>query len=274
MPARGSRLDHLILMVTFPGLIALALVVERVWLKPRTLSRDPASRVEIWRGHVAEHPDFAMGHVRLGQALSEAGDPAGARIAFERALELDPELAGAALGLSDTYRVQKDPRGAMAVMERFLERQPDCAECLQNVAADRFAMGDVDGALAAIEQALAERSMLPSASGTNYDPARTHLLAGRIYDAKKRTADALPHYEAALRSDPMLAPALLRAGELKMGSDPREAAKLLDRYRRLRPRDPAGARALAEALTRLGDSEGARAVLAQQRAAAATPPRQ
>lgn len=275
MAERGSPARPIYLLIGFPGLILLAFAFERIWLAPQAATRTPAERVAKWREHVAEHPDFVMGHVRLGQALMEVEDFAGARQAFERGLEVDPENVASALGVSDSFRSQQDFAGSLAVMERFLERQPGCAECLQNVAADRFANGDVDGALTAIEQVLGMRfRSFPSTSGTNYSTAGAHMLAGRIYEAKRRPAEALEQYEEALGSEPMLAPALLRAGQLKMGSDPREAAQLLERYRQIRPRDPAGARALAEALTRLGDTAGARTVLAQQRAAAATSPAQ
>lgn len=272
MPVRGSRLDHLLLLILFPGLILVAVAIEQLWLAPHRAARPAAERVAVWRDYVEQHPNFVMGHIRLGQVLVETGDPVAAGAAFRRALEVDPDSVAAAIGLSDTHRTQGDLQGSLAVMEGFLETHPGCFECLQNIASDRFSLGDLDGALAAIEQLVGRRGVgLPSVAGTNLNLATTKLLAGRIYEAQGRSEEAREFYEAALRLDPMLPLALLRVAESEMGRDPAAAVELLNRYRQLRPRDPQGARLLAEALSRIGDEAAARRVLADQRSAATQP---
>jgi Flp pilus assembly protein TadD len=63
---------------------------------------NPAARVDEWRRLVQLHPDAAVPHLHLGLALEASGDAPGARAAYGRALEIDPNLAGARNALERT----------------------------------------------------------------------------------------------------------------------------------------------------------------------------
>jgi tetratricopeptide (TPR) repeat protein len=56
---------------------------------------EKAARVEEWRGLAAANPDAAIPQLYFGLALEAAGDAAGARAALEKALRINPDLAGA-----------------------------------------------------------------------------------------------------------------------------------------------------------------------------------
>jgi tetratricopeptide (TPR) repeat protein len=56
---------------------------------------DREGRLQDWRAIAADHPGAAIPQLHLGLALETAGDVAGARAAYGRALKIDPKLAGA-----------------------------------------------------------------------------------------------------------------------------------------------------------------------------------
>ncbi len=56
---------------------------------------DKGARVDLWKHMVSAHPEAAVPQLHLGLALEVSGDTAGARVAFEKALEIRPALAEA-----------------------------------------------------------------------------------------------------------------------------------------------------------------------------------
>jgi tetratricopeptide (TPR) repeat protein len=272
MPVRGSRLDHLILLIAFPGLILLALVVEKTALAPRRAARPTEQDVEIWRSFAAQHPQFGAAQVRLADAELKAGDRAAAIEAYQRALELAPDLQGAALGLSQLHRDAGDHRAAIAVLEPFVAKQTGCLECLQNLAADYLALGDLERAASYIERVTSSAVYLPSVSNSNFSFGRARLLAGRIDEARGQLDAAVDHYQAALRYDPRLVGAHLLLGHVLLARAPRAALAHLEAYRAANPGDLRGALSLAEAYGDLGDEVAARRVLEEVRAGAAQRP--
>jgi Flp pilus assembly protein TadD len=53
-------------------------------------ARQADRAVELAGEVIRENPDFYLGHGLRGRALLMRGDKTGAKVAFERALELDP----------------------------------------------------------------------------------------------------------------------------------------------------------------------------------------
>jgi tetratricopeptide (TPR) repeat protein len=272
MPVRGSRRDHVILLIAFPGLIALALLVERVALAPWRAARSDREELAIWSRFAEDHPTFATAQVRLGQAQLRVGDRDGAIASFEHALALDPDLETAALGLSQLHRDAGDRARAAAVLEPFVVRQPNCLECWQDLAADALAAGDLERASADIERVLRSGAYLPSVTNSSFSLARARFLAGRIEEARGSVDAALNDYAAALRLDARLASAHQRAGALLVARDPRAAAVHLEQYRAQNPGDLHGALPLATAYRELGDVGSARRVLEEIRAESAKRP--
>ncbi len=69
-------------------------------------------------------PDNLPGLLRLGKAYLEHGDPDTARRLFERALELEPGSAPALDGLGRAAAASGDPAAAAGYFERVLKQQP------------------------------------------------------------------------------------------------------------------------------------------------------
>ncbi|MCX7818327.1 MAG: tetratricopeptide repeat protein [Kiritimatiellae bacterium] len=152
------------------GLVVLASVTRaqiRVW-------RDPVS---LWSRAIAVHPDSAIAHANLAEALADAGEPARALEHYANAVRLDPALlaprAGwatlaARLGATDAARAQfeailkADPRHEAALIglanldlldgrtndalrryEAAFTAHPDSAEAAYNLATLRLRLGDV-----------------------------------------------------------------------------------------------------------------------------------
>jgi tetratricopeptide (TPR) repeat protein len=87
------------------------------------------------------------------------------------------------------------------------------------------------------------------------------VLAGRIYEAAGRTAEAAAYFDAALRRNPNDPAARRHAGRLALESDPATALEHWDRYRALAPEDPLGDYFAARAHLALGDPEAATLLL-------------
>jgi tetratricopeptide (TPR) repeat protein len=244
MAGRTGRYEHLVLLLVFPGLILLGIVVERTWLAPRVAARPPAEEVAIWRSLVERHPEFGAAQLRLGQALAKEGDHQGAIAACRRALQLEPDLAAAALTLTDELRATGDRRA--------------------------FAVHALDAAAAAIDRVIAAGvSYLPSTGGSNFHPAEAQVLGGAIYEAKGDRERALRLYESALRLDPRAVEAHLGAGRLLLDQDPAASVAHLKQYHASRPGDLHAALLLARAEVAAGDEAGARSLLDQVRTQAA-----
>ena len=103
---------------------------------------------------------LAMYHHVRGSLLERAGDPARARAAYERALELDPELVEAAINLGPLHARLGDPARARALLDGLLARHPLADGAYRNRAVVRLNTGDESGFRADLEAAL---RLLPDA---------------------------------------------------------------------------------------------------------------
>lgn len=99
-----------------------------------------------------DEPDWLIAR---GLAKAEAGDPAGARVLLEAAIERDPLLVRAYGQVARLEAADKDPAGIAAVIERgiaFEPRSTSSLRLLEAIAYDQ--MGDAPRALEALEQAV------------------------------------------------------------------------------------------------------------------------
>ncbi len=130
-------------------------------------------------------------HVR-GALLERAGRHLQARAAYERALELDPELGEAATNLGIVHGRLGDAEQGISVLSELLERHPRADGALRNRALLARALGDEPAFLRDLERAL---ELKP-------DAAVARALA-QAYEARGQ-ADRAAHWnEEARRLDPL-----------------------------------------------------------------------
>jgi predicted CXXCH cytochrome family protein len=83
-----------------------------------------AAALEEWRAGERFNADRPEAHANLGALALQRGSVLEAKAAFERALELDPTFAPAAVNLAEAHRVSGDESGAERVLREALVRQP------------------------------------------------------------------------------------------------------------------------------------------------------
>jgi tetratricopeptide (TPR) repeat protein len=81
------------------------------------------------------------------QAIQAKGDPAEARLAYEKALEADPKNVATRLALADLLLSQGDTKGAQQHYAAVRSAAPTNRDALRGLAQLRAAQGDFDGAL-------------------------------------------------------------------------------------------------------------------------------
>ncbi|MEW6750772.1 MAG: tetratricopeptide repeat protein [Candidatus Latescibacterota bacterium] len=122
------------------------------------------SELSLWREAVRRAPGMYRVQANLGKALQLAGDTTGARLAYQRAIALDPRRADAHNNLATLQheaarRAPATQRQALlgeavAGYRRALERAPRSAEIAQNLADACAQQGEVEEAAALYERAL------------------------------------------------------------------------------------------------------------------------
>lgn len=259
------------------------------------LRRKDPEALALARTNAAATPDIAAAQHLFGIAQREAGDRAGARASFERAIELAPDESlyhfshallaysegdFAAANRSSAHAVALDPNQLGAYVLRIqlalasgdhaeAERQlnlaervdPDHPQLLFMAGQVALAKGDGDHAIELLGKAAAERPQ----------DAQVFAALGSAYQRFGHAAFA----EQALRKAMTLDPAATRLRRLLVEaliSQDRvdDALAELALYRQQYPRDPAGSVLEAEMQQRAGDPAAA---LASYRVALAQAPR-
>ncbi len=193
-------------------------------------------------------------HYELGQTLRQSGELGGAIAAFERALEIDPELREGYFALGATLKQQ----GAAA-------RKPaPPASSAADGAVERAKTAAAGGDLRTAEGALAEALRLDA------NHAEAHTLQGYVLGQQGNLSAALPHLQRATVLRPEWPEARYNLGAALWYSGAREKAVAeLRESVRLDPGSAGGHAFLGMALRETGDLPGARASL--QRAMALAP---
>jgi predicted Zn-dependent protease len=212
---------------------------------------------------LAAHPDDAAFHELRGRALRAAGDPGGAREALERALELEPERAGALAELAALAAAQGDREGAIALYDRADRADPERPEHAWN-AIQLVAASEQDAELERRLEALLARH------GTHAGAA--NLLAQRLEARDPGRAFALARRAVRFRGGP---DALDTLGRIQLArGDAESAAATLARSVELRPDSPSTRYWMGRALAAAGDRDGARRALSEALLAEAFPERE
>ena len=90
--------------------------------------------IDLCRMHLDEQPGHLSGHIVYGQALYESGRAGEAKIAFEAALNLDPENLIALRHLGDIGKTEGDVAVAIHWYQRVLEADPRNDEVIALIA--------------------------------------------------------------------------------------------------------------------------------------------
>ncbi len=233
----------------------------------------PALTLAYWQQHVARNPDFGLAHSRLGLAFEGVGRIEAARAAYVRALELEPGLEEAAIGLNGVLRKTAGRRAAIEQLAAWSQSHPDCIACAYNLASDHLALGELELARPQIERALAEGGSASSPIYGSRDlQLEALLLAGRYHDARGDAAQAARYFEAALARQPESSAAHFQLGRLRLASEPAASLEHWRRLRELAPADPRGPLFEARARIATRDFEAAeRALRAAEHLSAAAP---
>ncbi len=108
---------------------------------------DLTQAIAICRAHLPNQPGHVSGHIVLAQALYESRELGESRVAFEQALDLDPENLIALRYLGDIAREQDAPDVARAWYERVLDADPrneEIAALLTSLPAEQAVASDAD----------------------------------------------------------------------------------------------------------------------------------
>lgn len=266
MSERSIWREYLMPILGFPGLIALAFLIEHALLEPAAQRRSPEQVLAYWKQHADDHPGFAPSQVRLALAYQAVKDWDGAAQAYARALELEPNSELYAVGRSGALRAAKRDAEAAAQMESFLAAHPECVVCSYNLAASYFALGRIVEARRAIDRFLAHGDYrAPAHYGQQDVQLDALLLAGRIYEAQGLPTQARQLFERALAHAPRSPEAWFQAGRLRAFASPDAALDYWARYRALAPADARGSIFAARALIDARRYAEAIAVLAEAR---------
>jgi tetratricopeptide (TPR) repeat protein len=91
----------------------------------------------------------------LGNLLKAKGDLAGAKTAYETAVNIDPNFGLGHNNLGMVLRAMGNSRGAIASYRRAIALNPDYAEAYQNLGAALLAIGNLPDSLDAFGKAIA-----------------------------------------------------------------------------------------------------------------------
>jgi tetratricopeptide (TPR) repeat protein len=173
------------------------------------------------------------------------------------------------LAAAGSYLDAGDLPRARASAERACAQKPHSPEALAMVARTALADGDADGAARVLSRALAGRA--GEAAGAERDPAQAHgaarlwELLGRAQLARGERDRAAEALQAAIAAAPRSPEALAaRRALLELWRDAPDHHQEVVEYHRFiadSSRDPADLAAYGRTLLRLGDPDGARAIL-------------
>ncbi|WP_377476924.1 MAG: tetratricopeptide repeat protein [Microcoleus anatoxicus] len=115
--------------------------------------RFPEAR-EIYQAGLAIQPDSASLYNNLGQVLLDK-NPDGAIAAYQRAIELEPDLVLAHYNLGKAWQIQGEHSAAVACFDRVVELNPDYISGYTDAGFSLMALGKITQALAYFAQAIA-----------------------------------------------------------------------------------------------------------------------
>jgi tetratricopeptide (TPR) repeat protein len=188
--------------------------------------RGSAAAVKLFQQVIAIDPAFAPAYAGLVSAYQAMawnvgvfGDPKVLRPAAHKALELDPLLAEAHVGMGISYMQERDWANAVKSFERALELNPNLTQIHTAYSDALVLMGQKQRALQLLEQAM---TMDPLSLTVRRDLAFAQLLNGRY-------EDAIANLRAVSATDPEFPPNLVQGRALMLAGRPEEAIDLWKR---------------------------------------------
>lgn len=216
--------------------------------------KDYPSAVTAYQQYLSKMPNDAIAHFQLGYAFTALERPADAKPEYERAIELNPNMAEAYENLGFTL-LPTDPAAAIEPLKQAVDLRKGDAKMLWALGTAYESAGQLD---AAVEQYRAASS-LPGAGPVVQDSL------GRALLKTGSTAEAEAAFRAALATHPdgiTEAKAHLGLAEVHLANkEPGAAATEFRAYLEVQPNDAGARRELASVLADLGKNEEALAEL-------------
>lgn len=148
------------------------------------------------------NPEAAFLHGIRGLERELAGDPVGARAAYERALQLDPEEANALRGLG-RLAITEDPAGALALFDRAVAMDPSVVESRFAAARALLALGRDEEAARRLDALLQDHpfEVAAVAARVEIDLDRSRVSSETLEMARRgvRFGGGTPAYERLAR---------------------------------------------------------------------------
>jgi tetratricopeptide (TPR) repeat protein len=138
-------------------------------------------------------PNQPLAHLKWGIVREYDGDLTEAKSEFEKALDLAPDFTIAMNSMGMLLMRQNQPAAAMEYYRRAIALDPSYAEARVNYGDALLARGDISAALSQYQQAADRRPDNVQAQFT---------LANTLFTIEHRPDLAIPHYIAAVYSDP------------------------------------------------------------------------
>ena len=177
----------------------------RIELVRRLIASGNSSRAQAEIALLLQQaPEVAIVHALSGMHQARVNNPNGARLAFERALELSPGLLEAVSGLTYLDLSARDAAAAIKRLEGEIARQPDNPNLFVLLSRSHSAAGDPTKQ----EEALR--------SAVSVDPgfATGYTMLADLYVKQRRLDEARAEYEAIAKRDPSNVMAVTMVGLL------------------------------------------------------------
>jgi tetratricopeptide (TPR) repeat protein len=142
---------------------------------------------------IREYPQYDLAYDGLGAVQMQRNDVDAARQAFSKAIELNPDFAGANRHLARLLLGEHKSSEAVPLLLRSLTTEPDNVWALTNVANSELLLGDFSNALIYARKA----HTLP-----HQDFAIVHMIAARALEATQQPTEAVAEYRLYLAEDP------------------------------------------------------------------------
>jgi tetratricopeptide (TPR) repeat protein len=138
------------------------------------------------------NPDLAEAHNNLGNALLQKGKVDEAIAHYQKALEIKADYAEAHNSLGNALLQEGKVDEAISHFQKALQLKPGLAEAHYNLGVALDQMGRVDKAIADYQKALE----------INPDNAKAHTNLGQDYLQEGNVKEAIPHFQRALQIEP------------------------------------------------------------------------
>jgi len=184
--------------------------------------------IELLQKFLAEKNDFAYAHFQLGYAYTALGRSKEARPEYEKALQLDPKMAEAALNMG-ILLLNEEPAAAIGPLQKAVELLPAQSRPRTLLGLAYEKNGDFKNAASAYEEALA------------LDPkdGETSMHLANLYLQQNRGAEAESKFRAVLAKAPESRAGLLGLAQSIEAEKKPEAVEAYQNYLKVEPEDAA-----------------------------------